>query len=94
MNFYQNLVIIFNKELPQKGIGIEITAIIHKHASIICSISTCIAVVIPQRYVSDRELFEKLVEESLKLKTTRTAIGGNAPVIANRMAREGAQVLG
>ena len=47
-----------------------------------------------KRYVSDRELFEKLVEESLKLKTTRTAIGGNAPVIANRMAREGAQVQG
>lgn len=48
---------------------------------------------IPKRYVSDRELFEKLVEESLKLKTTRTAIGGNAPVIANRMAREGAKVV-
>jgi len=46
-----------------------------------------------ERYVSDRELFEKLVEESLKLKTTRTAIGGNAPVIANRMAREGAKVV-
>jgi len=49
--------------------------------------------IILKRYVSDRELFEKLVEESLKLKTTRTAIGGNAPVIANRMAREGAKVV-
>ena len=49
--------------------------------------------IILKRYVSDRELFDKLVEESLKLKTTRTAIGGNAPVIANRMAREGAKVV-
>ena len=33
-----------------------------------------------------------MVETARQIKTTRSALGGNAPVIANRMAREGARV--
>jgi len=45
-----------------------------------------------ERYVADRDLFERLVEAARSIKSTRSALGGNAPVIANRMAREGARV--
>ena len=45
-----------------------------------------------ERYVADRDLFDRLVEAAREIKTTRSALGGNAPVIANRMAREGARV--
>ena len=45
------------------------------------------------RYVSNRDFFQKLVKASRRIKSTRSAIGGNAPVIANRLAIEGARVI-
>jgi len=45
-----------------------------------------------ERYVADRGLFDQIVSASRSLPSTRSALGGNAPVIANRLAREGAIV--
>ncbi|XP_065182827.1 ADP-dependent glucokinase-like [Sycon ciliatum] len=46
-----------------------------------------------ERYVWDRKLFRNLVSSSEDMKDVRSVIGGNAPVMANRFAREGASVL-
>ena len=46
-----------------------------------------------ERYMSNRTLFEKMVSSAKNLKGVRTALGGNAPVMANRFALEGLEVL-
>ncbi|XP_069464028.1 ADP-dependent glucokinase-like [Ambystoma mexicanum] len=46
-----------------------------------------------ERYVSNATLFKKLVNASKKLSEMRWSLGGNAPVMANRLAREGCEVL-
>ncbi|XP_077996890.1 ADP-dependent glucokinase-like [Glandiceps talaboti] len=46
-----------------------------------------------ERYISDKETFKKLVEVARELPDSRLAIGGNAAVIANRLAIEGCDVL-
>ena len=45
-----------------------------------------------ERYVSDKHLFNKLVNTARKLDNTVWTLGGNAYVIANRMALEGLSV--
>ncbi|MEE6474931.1 hypothetical protein FKM82_010543 [Ascaphus truei] len=46
-----------------------------------------------ERYVSNETLFRKLVDASKRLSEMRWALGGNAPVMANRLAEEGCEVL-
>lgn len=46
-----------------------------------------------ERYVSNATLFKKLVDSSKRLSEMRWALGGNAPVMANRLAAEGCNVL-
>lgn len=46
-----------------------------------------------ERYVSNDTLFRKLVDASKRLPEMRWALGGNAPVMANRLAAEGCDVL-
>ncbi|KAM9317452.1 ADP-dependent glucokinase-like [Gastrophryne carolinensis] len=46
-----------------------------------------------ERYVSNDTLFRKLVDSSKRLPEMRWALGGNAPVMANRLAAEGCNVL-
>ena len=46
-----------------------------------------------RRFCSNEELFDDLISKSEKLKDVRVALGGNAPVMANRFAIEGANVL-
>lgn len=46
-----------------------------------------------ERYVSNETLFSKLVDASKRLPEMRWALGGNAPVMANRLAAEGCDVL-
>ncbi|XP_040206715.1 ADP-dependent glucokinase-like [Rana temporaria] len=46
-----------------------------------------------ERYVSNETLFRKLVDASKRLPEMRWALGGNAPVMANRLAAEGCDVL-
>lgn len=46
-----------------------------------------------ERYVQNKSLFGKMTETASTLSSWREAIGGNAPVMANRMALEGAHVL-
>ncbi|XP_063774069.1 ADP-dependent glucokinase-like isoform X2 [Pseudophryne corroboree] len=46
-----------------------------------------------ERYVSNETLFRKLVGASKRLSEMRWALGGNAPVMANRLAAEGCDVL-
>ncbi|XP_075059790.1 ADP-dependent glucokinase-like [Mixophyes fleayi] len=46
-----------------------------------------------ERYVSNETLFRKLVDASKRLSEMRWALGGNAPVMANRLAAEGCDVL-
>ncbi|XP_029449685.1 ADP-dependent glucokinase-like [Rhinatrema bivittatum] len=46
-----------------------------------------------ERYVSNETLFRMLVGASRRLPEMRWSLGGNAPVMANRLAREGCSVL-
>ena len=46
-----------------------------------------------RRYVSDQSVFTDWVERAKHMKISRNALGGNAPVMANRLAREGCSVL-
>ncbi|XP_022097325.1 ADP-dependent glucokinase-like isoform X2 [Acanthaster planci] len=46
-----------------------------------------------ERYVHDKLLFKRLVAAARDMPEAKWTIGGNAPVMANRMAREGCQVL-
>lgn len=46
-----------------------------------------------ERFVSNETLFRKLVEVSRRMSETRWSLGGNAPMMANRLAREGCDVL-
>ncbi|XP_038074357.1 ADP-dependent glucokinase-like [Patiria miniata] len=46
-----------------------------------------------ERYVHDKMLFKRLVAAAKDMPEATWPIGGNAPVMANRMAREGCQVL-
>ncbi|XP_022127582.2 ADP-dependent glucokinase [Pieris rapae] len=46
-----------------------------------------------ERFMSNSELYDQLVEQALKLKDTRWAIGGNAPLMARRFFMEGWKVL-
>uniref|UniRef100_A0A8C5WC47 ADP-dependent glucokinase n=1 Tax=Leptobrachium leishanense TaxID=445787 RepID=A0A8C5WC47_9ANUR len=46
-----------------------------------------------ERYVSNATLFKRLVDSSKNLTEMRWALGGNAPVMANRLAAEGCDVL-
>ena len=46
-----------------------------------------------ERYVQNKTLFKDMTDTASTLPSWREAIGGNAPVMANRMAREGASVL-
>ncbi|XP_036398472.1 ADP-dependent glucokinase-like [Megalops cyprinoides] len=46
-----------------------------------------------ERFVKNRTLFTQLVEASRELLDNRWSVGGNAPVMASRMAVEGCDVL-
>lgn len=46
-----------------------------------------------ERYVSDKAMFRRLVETADELPGVRHVLGGNAPVMANRIAKEGGVVL-
>ncbi|XP_053315960.1 ADP-dependent glucokinase-like [Spea bombifrons] len=46
-----------------------------------------------ERFVSNETLFKRLVDASKRLSEMRWALGGNAPVMANRLAAEGCDVL-
>uniref|UniRef100_T1JDT0 Uncharacterized protein n=1 Tax=Strigamia maritima TaxID=126957 RepID=T1JDT0_STRMM len=46
-----------------------------------------------ERYVGNNILFEKLVKDASQVKTSRWTLGGNAPVIGSRFAKEGIKVL-
>ncbi|KAM4772796.1 ADP-dependent glucokinase-like [Rhinophrynus dorsalis] len=46
-----------------------------------------------ERYMSNETLFRHLVDSSKSLSEMRWALGGNAPVMANRLATEGCDVL-
>uniref|UniRef100_H2YAA4 ADP-dependent glucokinase n=1 Tax=Ciona savignyi TaxID=51511 RepID=H2YAA4_CIOSA len=46
-----------------------------------------------ERYMSNDTLFQELVSAAEKIPNFRSAMGGNAPVMANRFAAEGADVL-
>ena len=46
-----------------------------------------------RRFVSNDELFDALVSRATKTEGHRWEVGGNAPVMALRFAREGAKVL-
>ncbi|CAL8379971.1 unnamed protein product [Arctogadus glacialis] len=46
-----------------------------------------------ERFVMNKTLFSELVETSRGLSGNRWAVGGNAPVMAGRMANEGCDVL-
>uniref|UniRef100_A0A8C4QE31 ADP-dependent glucokinase 2 n=1 Tax=Eptatretus burgeri TaxID=7764 RepID=A0A8C4QE31_EPTBU len=46
-----------------------------------------------ERYMENKTLFQNLVQLSLEVSGTRRLLGGNAPVMANRLAHEGCQVL-
>lgn len=46
-----------------------------------------------RRFVSNQELFDSLVAQAQEVPDSRVALGGNAPVMANRFAIEGADVL-
>jgi len=46
-----------------------------------------------ERYVNNATLFRQMVDVAEKIPSSRKVVGGNAPVIANRLALEGADVL-
>uniref|UniRef100_F6VUN5 ADP-dependent glucokinase n=2 Tax=Ciona intestinalis TaxID=7719 RepID=F6VUN5_CIOIN len=46
-----------------------------------------------ERYMNNATLFRQLVNAAENIPNSRAAIGGNAPVMANRFAAEGADVL-
>lgn len=46
-----------------------------------------------ERYISNNDLFHHLVQTAYGIKGARVLLGGNAPVMANRFAMEGAEVL-
>lgn len=46
-----------------------------------------------ERYVSNETLFTEILEAAESLPGAYSAVGGNAPVMASRFAKEGAQVL-
>ena len=46
-----------------------------------------------ERFIGNTTLFDNMVDTARSLKGFRTAMGGNAPVMANRFAMEGADVL-
>nr|CAB3220222.1 ADP-dependent glucokinase-like [Phallusia mammillata] len=46
-----------------------------------------------ERYMSNKNLFRQMVSTAHGIKGSRTQLGGNAPVMANRFAMEGADVL-
>ena len=46
-----------------------------------------------RRYISDGQLFAELVSVAGKAPDARYEVGGNAPVMAARFAREGCSVL-
>jgi len=46
-----------------------------------------------ERFVSEDDVFERLVAKAKRCEGHREAVGGNAPVMALRFAREGADVL-
>ncbi|XP_078413411.1 ADP-dependent glucokinase isoform X2 [Cetorhinus maximus] len=46
-----------------------------------------------ERFISNETLFRKLVTATQGLPRVRWSLGGNAPVMANRLAKEGCEVL-
>ena len=46
-----------------------------------------------ERYMSNKTLFSSMIETAKTLDGVRIVLGGNAPVMANRFALEGAEVL-
>ncbi|XP_072367878.1 ADP-dependent glucokinase [Scyliorhinus torazame] len=46
-----------------------------------------------ERFISNETLFRKLVKATQSLPRVRWSLGGNAPVMANRLAKEGCEVL-
>ncbi|XP_078085719.1 ADP-dependent glucokinase [Mustelus asterias] len=46
-----------------------------------------------ERFISNETLFRKLVKATQGLPRVRWSLGGNAPVMANRLAKEGCEVL-
>ncbi|XP_015109746.1 ADP-dependent glucokinase [Diachasma alloeum] len=46
-----------------------------------------------ERYMTDANLFDKLVERAKSFPSSYSAIGGNAPVMAMRFSKEGCDVL-
>ena len=49
--------------------------------------------VIYRRYVTNETFFEDIVEKAYELSDVRTALGGNAPVMATHFWRAGFDVL-
>ena len=46
-----------------------------------------------RRYVGNKKLFKKLIETARKMDTTKENLGGNAPIMAQRLGHEGWEVL-
>lgn len=46
-----------------------------------------------ERYMNNKTLFTSMVQSAKQIEGVRIELGGNAPVMANRFAREGAEVL-
>ena len=46
-----------------------------------------------RRYIHDKEFFNRLVDTADQIPTSQWSSGGNALVMANRMAMEGLEVL-
>jgi hypothetical protein len=49
--------------------------------------------VVFRRFIENEELFTNLVSSASQTQGVRTALGGNAPVMANRFHLEGCDVL-
>ena len=45
-----------------------------------------------RRFCSNEDLFKKLVQGAIEVEHHREALGGNAPVMANRFAIEGSSL--
>ncbi|XP_067941684.1 ADP-dependent glucokinase-like [Watersipora subatra] len=46
-----------------------------------------------ERYVSNKEFFQEVISMTQRYENTRWEVGGNAPVMAKRLALEGSEVL-
>ena len=72
----------FFRQSVNKYSWLRCTDIAYSHCSVFC-----------RRYVSNKQFFERLVDGAKKDENTRWAVGGNAPVMAKRLAMEGSEIL-